>query len=464
MASRMFFQIFLIDHLTSVPGIISSKTRLTEVFRIVNIISPSSWATRITFKSKGFLISFENDEAINHFFSATSTETLKENHLTAELGKLSQHHRAVFIPDVSEETISKDAAAIISQLETANNIKILKLDKIIAKKNNIKIILDSSKAANDLISTGKIKVYNEIHRAEALGRISPVLHRHPSNQQTPSSTSRWSPSVQHQGNCLSPVSSWGYDQRRPPPSHTHHDTQQGSQRLTNQSIPSQVQSQKTQYIIQHPHPEAMVKQYSTIFASMCEFLSKGIESPEVFIKMCNDFHSNYNLPIIHVPHSVIESSKIMFIQKRALALISSPTQYSNAQTPSFLPQSSPDSPTQSNPTQSETSNLLSNPSSTSSPTSSIAPNTTPNTALSIPTMENVSHFLQDHRPAPTEPNLLESASSTSSTSTLYSSPHPSPISSPEPSLVFNQSTDNFTNSYNSNQNLWSANFQQNTSV
>ena len=463
----MFFQIFLVDHLTTVPGTISSKTRLTEVYRIANIISPNSRARRITFKSKGFLITFENDEAINFFFSATSTETLKENNLTADLGKLSQQHRAVFIPDVSEETISKDDAAIISQLETANNIKILKLDKIIAKKNNIKIILDSSKAANDLISTGKIKVYSEIHRAEALGRISPVLHRHPSNQQTPYNTSRWSPSAQHQGNCLSPFSSWGYDKRRPPPSHTHHDTQQGSQRMTNQSTPSHVQSQKTQYIIQHPHPEAMVKQYSTIFASMCEFLSKGIESPEVFIKMCNDFHSNYNLPIVHVPPSVIESSKIMFIQKRALVLISSPT---NAQTPSFLSQSSPDSPTQSNPTQSETSNLLSNPSSISSPsstsstTSSIATNTPLNTDPSSPTEENVTHFLHNHRPAPTNPNLLESASPTSSTSSSYSSPHSSPLSSPEPSLVFNQSNDNFTNSYNSNQNLWQANFQQNTSV
>ena len=231
----MFFQIFLVDHLTTVPGTISSKTRLTEVHRIVNTISPNSRATRITFKNKGFLITFESDQAINFFFSDTSSGTLSENNLTAELGKQSQQHRAVFIPDVSEETILKDAAAIISQLETANNIKILKLDKITAKKYNIKIILDSSKAAHDLISTGKIKVYSEIHRAEALGRISPVLHRHPSNQQTPYSTSQWSPSAQHQGNCLSASSSWGHDKRRPPPSHAHHDTQQGSQRMTSQS-------------------------------------------------------------------------------------------------------------------------------------------------------------------------------------------------------------------------------------
>ena len=474
----MLFQIFLVDHLTTVPGTISSKDRLAEVHKIVKTISPNFWVTRITFKNKGFLVTFENDEAINLFFSATSTETLNDYNLTAELGKQSQQHRAVFIPDVSEETITKDTATIISQLEAANNIKILKLDKIIAKKNNIKLILYSSKAANDLISIGKIKVFSEIHRAEALGRISPVLYRHPSNQQTPHSTSRWSTSAQNQGNCLSPFSSWGHDKRRPPPNHAHPDTQQGSQRMTSQSTPTHAQSQKTQYIIYHPHPENLVKQYSTIFASMCEFLSKGIEHPEVFISMCNDCHSKYNLPIIHVPPSVIESSKIMFFQKRALSSISSPTQYSNAQT-SFQPQSSPDSPTQSNLTQPDISNHLSTPSSTSSSASSIAPNTTltttPNTtptstmhnsttySLRPSTLidENVSCFLRNHRTAPTKHNYPESASPTSSTSSFYSSPLSSPISSPQPPIVLNQSNDNFTTCYNSNLSLWPANSHQN---
>ena len=476
MASRLLFQIFLVDHLTTLPGTISSKNRLAEVYRVVNAISPISWATKITFKNKGFLITFETNEAINLFFSATSTKTLEENNLTAELGKQSQQHRAVFIPDVSEETISKDKDTIISQLEAANNIKILKLDIIIAKKNNIKLILDSNKAAIDLISIGKIKVFSEIHSAEALGRLSTVPFRQSSKQQTPHSTSRWSTSAQNQGNCLSPYSYWG---RQPPPSHAHPDSQQGSQRITSQSTPAPAQSQKTQYIIYHPHPENLVKQYSTIFASMCEFLSKGIENPEVFINMCNDCHSKYNLPIIHVPPSVIESSKIMFHQKRALSIISSPTHYSNAQTASSQPQSSPDTLTPPSPTQPELSNPLSTHSSSSSSTS---PNTTltssPNTTSistihtstshqprpSTPINENVSNFLTNMRMAPTIPNFLEHASPTSSTSSIYSSPLSSPISSPLPPGVFNQANDNFTTRFNSKHSLWPANPHQNITV
>ena len=167
MATQMFFQIFLFDQLVSVPGKLANNDQLAEVQRIADAITPNSKPTRISFRSKGFLVSFDKEDALNLFFHPISTETLKEHHLTAELGMNSQPQRVVFIPDVADDTIQKDDSEIISRIEDDNGIKILSLQKIIRKKNNIKLILNNSKSAADIITAGKIKVFSEIIKAEA---------------------------------------------------------------------------------------------------------------------------------------------------------------------------------------------------------------------------------------------------------------------------------------------------------
>ena len=107
MATQMFFQIFLFDQLVSEPGKLANNDRLAEVHRIVDAISPSAKSTRISFRSKGFLVSFDKEDALNLFFHPISTETLKEHHLTAELGINTQPQRVIFIPDVTDDTIQK---------------------------------------------------------------------------------------------------------------------------------------------------------------------------------------------------------------------------------------------------------------------------------------------------------------------------------------------------------------------
>ena len=87
MALPMLYQIFLNDHLISEPGISINKYRLAEVHRIIGHISPTFPATKISLKSKGFLVTFDTEKAINLFFKQEAINTLKTNNLTAELGK-----------------------------------------------------------------------------------------------------------------------------------------------------------------------------------------------------------------------------------------------------------------------------------------------------------------------------------------------------------------------------------------
>ena len=209
MATQMFFQIFLFDQLVSVPGKLANNDRLAEVHKIVDAITPNSKATRISFRSKGFLVSFDKEDALNLFFHPISTETLKKHHLTAELGINSQPQRVVFIPDVADATIQKDVSEIISQIEEDNNIKILSLQKIIQKKNNIKLTLNTSKSAADIITAGKIKVFSEIIKAEAQYIRPRVPNSHHVNQPNfYNSTSSWTNSAQQLGNWLPPTSDW----------------------------------------------------------------------------------------------------------------------------------------------------------------------------------------------------------------------------------------------------------------
>ena len=407
MAAQMFFQIFLFDQLVSEPGKLANKDRLAEVHRIVDAITPNSKATRISFRGKGFLVSFDKEDALNLFFHPISTETLKEHHLTAEIGINSQPQRVVFIPDVTIDTIQKDVSEIISHIQNDNNIKILSLQKIIQKKNNIKLTLDSSKSAMDIITAGKIKVFSEIIKAEAQHirpRVPNSHHINPPNYSN--SPSRWINSAQNIGNWLPPTSDWA-SSREP---------------VINQQQPTASPS----------YHEDQLRNFCLISHSMCEFLSRGIENPELYVSMCNDIHREQNLPIIKVPKSITDSSKMMFTQKKAMAIISTPSPNTDSQTPASQPQSSHQLIPHNNSSSSTTNNTHSIPVNTSQ-TSSIPPPSPPsssNTALQ----------------APSSSTSLILTSSTQSTS----SPHYSPFSCPQHQFVSPQCDKTLSQANNSN--------------
>ena len=145
----------------------------------------------------------------------------------------------------------KEVSEIISQIEDDNEIKILSLQKIIRKKNNIKLTLNNSKSAADIINAGKIKVFSEMIKAEAQyirPRVPNSHHINPPNYYN--STSILTNSAQNLGNWLPPTSDWA-----------------------SRREPIITQQQPTASPLYHEH---YIRNFCSISHSMCEFLSKGI--------------------------------------------------------------------------------------------------------------------------------------------------------------------------------------------
>ena len=312
--------IYLLDTLENDNN--RQKRTLTEIESLLNSLSPPDIKPHSSTRTaQGYIFNYENDKDINCFFHNDITNKLTENNLSADLGKKTQSLRVIFVPGISDDSYDKDNSDIIENIENLNNIKIIKLDKFnisASDTNYLKISLDSIEACTDIITRGKLFLFNEQLTAKAMHS------RKPQQPHPPIINSARNINRHHltEGNALPYTSNWagqrttayvGNQHARHAPPHPP----QGNPRM---HPPWLNQPQNI------PRPTAMfpldtdstIKYYTEATTRMCQALSNGMENPLTFIHQCNHINMFNGLPIIHIPQWVINSSRHVFMHKMSM--------------------------------------------------------------------------------------------------------------------------------------------------
>ena len=141
-------------------------------------------STRIVHTPKGFILNYPHETDVNIFFDRSFYPQLKSVKLEPSFSKATEKHRIAIIPNITYETYLKDENILLAHLKEHNDTNIVHLEKYLtgSSKKNIKIFMASKTAQTQIISQGKIKLFNEIFRVEEY-RNSEANSRPPPRQQ-----------------------------------------------------------------------------------------------------------------------------------------------------------------------------------------------------------------------------------------------------------------------------------------
>ena len=189
--------------------------------------------------------------------------------------------------------------------------------------NYLKVALDSTGACTDIITRGKIMLFNEQLPAEAMHtRKTHITHSPISNPATNFNRPHQTPSAQSIGpvlpntsNCAgirTPAYINNPQTRLSPPQRP-----QGNPRM-HSPWPNQPQNIPGSTTMFPLDTDSTIKYYTEATTRMCQALSNGMENPITFIHQCNHINMFNGLPIIHIPQWVINSSRHVFMHKMSM--------------------------------------------------------------------------------------------------------------------------------------------------
>ena len=277
----------------------NQKRKLSEIDSIINSISPPNIKYHkskiVNYDHTGFIYSFYNDKDINFLFEPQNTDKLAENHLYVDLAMNTQSHRVLIIVDVSKETFENDIKSTKENIESQNNINILKISTFSAKSGKrlfLKIIVDSKETYEDILTSGKLKVLNENLNVEAQHNKArkTVPTGNPDIRAPPMIPPRAPPL-----NRPYSVVAGGRDPCAGAPAAGHKATPHAFNPNHNNAPIN--------------HSDKVISFYAEATTHICAELSKGMEDPYYFVSCVNDTYMSLGLPIIPIPHHFISTQQ-----------------------------------------------------------------------------------------------------------------------------------------------------------
>ena len=143
----------------------------SEITEILNGIVPCP-PKSIRQVRLGYALEYPNDVDVNHFFKADNPKKLLEQNLTARISYNTQLQREIYIINVPQDAYDKNNEQLILELEAANNISLLVMEKFhsrITQKKYIKITMESKTEKDKLAAKGSVHLYQ--HQLPALSKV-----------------------------------------------------------------------------------------------------------------------------------------------------------------------------------------------------------------------------------------------------------------------------------------------------
>ena len=270
----------------------SKRRDLNSIDAFISSISPPQIkCTNASAKTKGFVFLYQSDKDVNFIYNPYFLSKLADNNLSVDLNIISQGQRIIIVPDICHETFHKDIKDIKSNIESQNSVKIIKLTTFSPQNSHrryLKIYLENKDDHYKLLSSRKIKVFQEILNVEAQ-RSKPSQRTTQPGSNFSATHSVHTPSARIAGSALPPTSNWaGY----------HSNQKQ--------------QADITQVL----NNEKLITFFTQASAHICSELSKGLENPYLFVKTINDLYASLGLPKIAVPWPIIKASRNLFLTKQ----------------------------------------------------------------------------------------------------------------------------------------------------
>ena len=381
----------------------------------------TSQPTEFTSTGKGIIAKFNTEEDSNFIFAPDTVRHFLAKSLYASLSPNTQKERNIYIPQPPPYIYNQPEYAIITEIQNNNHTAIVGLKKFESKQTGRKFFIltpINNAETQKLASIGKISLFGVELPAEAKKNAPTNRARGTSHHMARGSTQQMTGvhlTASHRpGQSTGPPgpvtnhSYWtgpqnNYNQHRPvnqasyglmyqggsypnisrtngPPPHlngpppaasigntagiatSHNGTGSQANNAAASHEPNQQVSTTTwnQTSLMHQNEQSM-KLYSYNLVNLCERLSNGIETPELFIDNFNQILSENGMNTIKVPKPVIDASKMIYSSNQPKG----PSTHNS--TPTTTPTSTPTStPNPSTPILTSNTSIAHSPSTTAS--------------------------------------------------------------------------------------------------
>ena len=257
----------------------------------------------------GYIIEYQNDENANYFFKADNSRKLLEQNLIAQISYNTALQREIYIINIPQDSYDKNDEQITLELETANNISVLVMNKFHSsrtQKNYIKITMESKSDKDKLVEKGSVLLFQ--HQLPATAKVSNTTHTGNTNNRGYPSTQaqhnagmrqnyQYIPSAQHQGHALSRTSHWA------------------DNRTNANNRPPLLSTPPGLAACQNQTNDMDIKIFLQATGEICERLSSGLPNPEVFVANYNELLTRQGYSTIYIPDTMLKSSNQIFINK-----------------------------------------------------------------------------------------------------------------------------------------------------